>query len=118
MKRLNKVHRLDWENVPVDPDPGFDPEHNKKVVAETLRKNELNRNKRRAIYNEKIDERAADLAHYIKGIDQGGRTTNINKYFGAAHIARMRGEEIRDMLMSNMTEEELIKGLGGGKKTS
>ena len=118
MKSLGKVNRVDWDLVPVDPDPDFDPEHNKRVIAETIRKNDLLQKKRRADYNEKIDEKTADLAFYIKGIDQGGRTTDINKYFGKAHIAKMRGIEIRNQLMSQMTTEQMIKGLKNATESS
>ena len=118
MKNLGKVNRADWDLVPVDPDPDFSPEHNRKVIAETIRKNDLLQKKRRAEYNAKIDEKAADLAFYIKGIDQGGRTTDINKYFGKAHIAKMRGIEIRNQIMSQMTTEQMVKGLKNAEKPS
>ena len=63
MKQLNKVARVDWNQVPVEPDADFSPEHNKKVIAETIRKNELNQKKIKEAYEEKTDERVADVAN-------------------------------------------------------
>lgn len=105
MKRLSKVAKQDWRLTPMNPDPGFDPEHNKRVIEETIRENDLKFKANQKIYDEEVAERAKALSYYIKAIDQGGRNTDISQYFGKKEIARLRGEEI----MRKLKERSIMR---------
>ena len=77
----------------------FNPEHNQKVIDRTIKKNEAVRKKKRKEFKENLGEKIEAVAFYLKSraVDSG---TPIDKYVGKRWIAKLRGEEIRDILMS------------------
>lgn len=75
-------------------DPGFSAEHNLRVMAETKRKNQEIRRKRIREHEENVRERASAAATFIKSVEKGGKTTNVQDYFGKKQLAYLRGEEI------------------------
>ena len=96
--KKDTIQRKDWKFVNADPDPDFDADHNKRVIAKTIKKNEAYRRKKKRAYKEKVDERAEAISTYIQSLKQGGRESDINKYFGRREMARLRGEEIMNKL--------------------
>ena len=110
--KQTRISPADWGVVPVDPDPGFDPEHNRRVIAETIRKSERARRMKNQEFGLKIDERAEAIAKYLKDIETNGASSSILKYFGRRELARLRGEEIRDILkgtISHAKKQEAIE---------
>lgn len=103
MKRLSKVHKADEKYVRVDADANFDPEHNMRVVEGVIKQNEENRKRIEREFKEATDERVDDLTLYLKGIDQGGRDSNIDQYFGRKRMAYLRGEQIVSKMRENLT---------------
>lgn len=92
------IQKQDWKYVNTKPDPNFDPEHNRKVIANTIKKNEILVRKKKRDYKEKIKERAEAMATYIESLKQGGKESDVTKYFGRRYLAKLRGEEIMDKL--------------------
>ena len=90
---------MDEKYMMVDPDPDFDPEHNKRVIEETIKENDARRRKNLKEHEEEIRERSAALAMYMKSLSQSGATSDMQKYFGRRELARLRGEEILTRLM-------------------
>ena len=107
MKVLNKVSRKDWKFVPVDPDENFDPEHNKRVVEESIAKHEA---KIKAVQKElaqNIKERSEAATMYLKNIEQGKGESNIDKYFGSKILAKLKAEnpQLRMRNLQNASKE-------------
>jgi len=100
------VHEKDIKFVPVDGDPDFDLEHNKRVVAETIRKSERAYRERQREFNEGIKERADLAGQYLKSLNKGGSTSDVTKYFGKRYLAYLRGKEVVEMLKSHYGKKE------------
>ena len=98
-----KISPEDWKFVPVEPDPDFSEEHNRKVIAETIRKSERARRMKEKEHGNKIDERAQAIAKYLKDVESNGASSNLVKYFGRKELARLRGEEIVGILKGNIS---------------
>ena len=84
-------------------DKDFDPEHNKRVIKETIKKtDEMIRRKGRE-HDDAYRERAHAGAKYLKAVSEGTKTTDINKYFGNRYLAYLRGMEVMNKLKANAT---------------
>ena len=110
MKRLSKVSKADEKYMTVDPQPGFDPEHNRRVIEDTIKENDLKRLKAQKEHDEAIKERSSALATYLKSLSQGNATSDMKKYFGRRELARLRGEEI----LARITDPLIVRN-GQGK---
>lgn len=105
-----KISKQDWGFVPVDPDPNFDPEHNKKVIEETIRENALISARIKRENDENVKERASAVAQYLEDINKGRTGSEVVDYFGRHEIARLRGEEISGIIRSkigNVTKSKI-----------
>lgn len=98
----DKIHPLDLIFAPVDPDPDFDPEHNRKVIADTIKQNDALKRKKDREYEEGVRERTTAASQYLQSLDEGGRSSNIEKYFGKRYLAYLRGREIMEKLQGKM----------------
>jgi hypothetical protein len=95
---FDKINKSDYRFVPVDADPNFDPKHNEDVIEKTIKATDEMMAKRHREAVDKVRERTTALSMFIKGVQKGGSTSNLNKYFGNKEIARLRGNEVRDRL--------------------
>ena len=107
--RFEYIEPADLEFVPVDPNPNFDPEKNRKVIKETIRKNEVNMRRRLRENDEAIKERASAIAFYLKNIERGQGNTNVTKYFGRRYMAKLRGDEILAKLKDKFKGGEIMR---------
>jgi hypothetical protein len=73
------------------PDPDFNPERNKAVIAATIRKNEAIRRRRQKDYNDQLAERADAVASFLKAKDMNSGMT-IEKYFSEQDLSHLRME--------------------------
>lgn len=89
-----KISKQDWGYVPVNPDPDFDPENNKRIINETIKKSKLLAKRKEREHLEKVAERNAAIAQYLKSIGSGKTNSKVTEYFGRREMARLRGEEI------------------------
>lgn len=96
----------DLKYVKVDPDPDFDPAHNMAVIEKTIKDNERLVRERNRESLEKVKERNNALVTYLRSLNQGGKTTNYEKFFGKKYLAYLRGKEIMETIKSQMA----IKG--------
>ena|SRR3990167_4352668 len=105
MRPFSKIHPTDLHYANVDPDPDFDPEHNKRVIANTIRKNELlQRNKKRDL-DDCLGERFLAIDEYIKSQDRGGSSSSIENYFGKSYLAYLKGMSLMDSFKKNAKKE-------------
>jgi hypothetical protein len=104
MKKDNKkqdpqLHRLDEKYMEMwEPDPNFDPEHNKRVIAETIKETERNRRRKVKEFEGPLRERAWASAKYIKNLEQGKGETDPIKFFGKDYAMYLKGKTIIDRL--------------------
>ena|SRR3990167_2033837 len=110
MKKKTVISPDDYMFMEQNPhgDAGFDPEHNKRVIAETIKRGKLWYQKQGREYEQKTKERTEAVAAYLKNITQGNGVNDINKYFGRREIARLRANEVVNQLKAN---PELVQKL-------
>lgn len=109
---MNKIAKQDWKLVPVDPDPNFDPEKNKRIIEETIREGEKMRKRRQREHQDLVGERTSAVAQYLKDLGAGNTESTPQAYFGAKELARLRGEQIQDIIRSkigNATKQKTLK---------
>ena len=103
MKQLDPVHFKDWKFVGVDPDPGFDPAHNEAVIERTIKAAEAQRRAKRRKFQEGLAERSEALATYLNSVGQGGKESNITRYFGKKYQAYLAGKHALERLKDGLT---------------
>lgn len=82
-------------------DPGFSPERNKQTIEKSIKKYEARRLKAIKQAYEEYGERADAVVTFLKAVERG-KEANVDKYFGKRTLAALRGDEIRERLMSGM----------------
>lgn len=92
----------DLKYVKVDPNPDFDPDHNKAVIEKTIKDNEKLVKARTNEALEKVKERNNAVAIYLRSLNQGGKATDREKFFGKKYIAYLRGKEVMEQLKGQM----------------
>ena len=107
--RQDLIAPQDLKYVKVDPDSAFDPEHNKTVIEKTIKDNEKLVKARTSESLEKVAERNNALAIYLRSLNQGGKATNREKFFGKKYTAYLRGKEI----MENIKGQMMLQGRSG-----
>ena len=101
-----KIDKADWKYVPVDPEDGFDAEHNRRVIRKTIRKHEKTKRVKDRQYTELVAERTSALAQYLKSLQTGKTTSSAEKYFGQKELTYLRGQEIMDELYERQKKKE------------
>lgn len=87
-----KVTKKDVEKFYVaKPDPSFNPDRNKFIIEDTIRKYEATVIRKQKEYRDKVGERADAVATYLKSRLVG---SPIEKYFGRRQLAELRGQKI------------------------
>ena len=100
--RPDLIQPQDLKFVSADPDPNFDPIHNAAVIEKTIRDNEKLVRERNNDALERTKERTNALAIYLRSINQGGKTTDYQKFFGKKYLAYLRGKEIMEQLKGQL----------------
>lgn len=103
------ISKEDWGFVPTDPDPDFDPEHNKKVIQETIRKAELMKERKRREFREGLGERAQAVASYIQALKDGRTNATFQEYVGGAMISEWRDGGSPSVKISDAKKQEGLK---------
>jgi hypothetical protein len=116
MNSLDLVHQKDWKYVGVEPDPDFNPEHNEEVIERTIKAAEANRRAKKRQFQQGLAERTEALATYLKSLEQGGKESDVKKYFGKKYTAYLAGktaiERIKDGLTSVGANGRIIRRPG------
>lgn len=107
---MNKIAPVDEKYLEMwGADPDFDPEHNKRVIAESIKKNELNRARKQREDSEGVRERTEAMARYLESLKQG-KANNVESYFGKEQLTLLRGqqivEELKKMKARNASKNE------------
>ena len=108
-KHSGEISEADFKFMYAKPDGdiGFDPEHNRKIIEESIKKNKANEKRLKKEYLNKFEETADASAYFLKKLASGSFTgvdshTAALRYFGKRELARLRGEEIKARLMAQM----------------
>ena len=106
-----KISKKDFKFMEQKPygDPGFDPAHNARVIAEVDVWNDEQDRKREREHKANLSERTSAAAQYLKNVSQGKGVSTVEQYFGRRHLAYLRGEEIVKQLKSNPALVEKLK---------
>ena len=93
------VEEKDFKFIPKDPDPNFSVEHNRKVIAQTIKENEIREKALKRTYMDGIEERTDAATYFFKALEKGKYSSlpaqeAAVKYFGRKQLARLRGNEL------------------------
>lgn len=107
--RSDLISPQDLKYVSVDPDPNFDPLQNMAVIEKTIKDNEKLVKARNKEAVDGVKERINATAVYLRSINQGGKSTDREKFFGKKYLAYLRGKEV----MSNIKQQMMLQGRDG-----
>lgn len=98
-----EIHPLDEKYTEMwGESPDFSVEHNKKVIDESIKKYNAMRRKKEREFDEGNKERAQAASMYLKSLEQGNTSEDVEKYFGKRYLAYLRGEQIRNELQERL----------------
>lgn len=106
---MDKIDKADWGYVPLDPEPGFDAEHNRRVIDDVMRKNRLNLKRKKREQDRGVGERSHAVASYVKSIVKDKSNTSPEDYFGKRYLAKLRGKEIIEIMKNAKKKQESQK---------
>lgn len=101
--KIDPVHFKDWKYVGIDPDPDFDPEHNAQVIEKTIKEAERMRRQKRREFQQNLAERSEALATYLKSVEQGGKESDVTKYFGKKYKGYLAGKYAMERIKDGLT---------------
>jgi len=90
----NKPFGLDFYG----PEPGFDPEHNRRVINRTIKNYERMQKKRRKEFSDQVGERSEAIASYLTSPKGAAYGKSVDRYFGKRILSHLRGERLVDRL--------------------
>lgn len=98
-----KIHPLDEKFTEIwGESPDFDPAHNRRVIDDSIKRYEAMRRKKEREFDEGNRERAQAASMYLKSLEQGKTSENVELYFGKRQLAYLRGEQIRNELQEKL----------------
>ena len=99
----DEMQKSDYARFFVKDPTGFSAERNKAIIEDSIQKYDKTRAQKLKIALGHYEERADAVVSFIKSVDRGkGAQGNLEKYFGRKALAYLRGEQIRETLMSGM----------------
>ena len=101
-----KISKRDYKYVPKDAEKGFSAEKNQRIINEVIEETDKIRLKKRKEYSKALEERTDAVSEYLHNLSQGGRTSDISKYFGRKYMAHLRGQEILAKIQKDL---EVVK---------
>lgn len=105
MAQLTKMEEMDYRKFYLEKgDPGFNPDRNRWVVENSIRKADAMRERKRKEFIDEYMERADAIVTYLKAIDRGKVHTNIVDFFGKHNLAHLNGEDKRKELKDKIKE--------------
>ena len=99
------INPIDRKFIPVDPDPGFNPERNKQVIESTIRKYDQQRTKKKKAFVDTMGERSEAVASWLTSAHGAMSNKPIERYFTKRYLSYLRGREIADTLKSKYLPE-------------
>ena len=98
------VHPLDEVFLrTLPPSPDFDFDHNKRVIEQTIKDTQAMIRQKGRESKEGINERAWAASHYLRNIQQGKGTRNVEQYFGKNFLLYLKGKDILNQIKEQLT---------------
>lgn len=108
-KQSHEVQELQKRDIALffkeEGDENFNPERNKAVIAETIRKSLENRKRILKEEADKMGERIDAVTTYIYSRAAEGNSS-IEKYFGKRYLAHLRGMKIANTLKTRLQNQQ------------
>ena len=102
---MKNITKEDYKFVSVEPDVTFDPDRNKRIIAETIKTSKILQTRKKREYMDKFKERGQAVSQYLTSLNSGDTKSEVADYFGRHEMARLRGEEIRDLIRAKIGDE-------------
>lgn len=103
----DKIADIDKKFYVVTPDPDFNPDRNKAIIENSIKKYEATRKKKNAEYVDKLRERTDAVATYLKS-RWAESDRPVEKYFGKRMLAHLRAQKIVQKLKGYTKEGKPI----------
>ena len=111
VKTSGEIHKDDFKYMYQKPDGdvGFSLDHNRRVIENGIKKTNQRIKQLKKEYSEQLNERVDAASYYLRAI-ANNKTYSSNpktaalKYFGKRELARLRGNEIREQIMSELAQ--------------
>lgn len=107
MNATDELIKANRKYFKANPDADFSPARNKQVIADSIKKYEANRAKRKKEFGEQVDERSDAVASYFQHLNQG-KNTPLMKYFGRRELARLQGRKIYEKITNGRIQFEEV----------
>ena|SRR3990167_6852692 len=109
LRRSGEIQQADFKFVPKDPEPGFDPARNRKVIDNSIKKYDRKIAQMKKEYSNQVEERVDAASYFLKKLIQHKSYASDPRkaaeyYFGRKELARLRGDEIKEQIMSELRQ--------------
>ena len=118
LKTSGEIQEADFKFLQERPDgdANFSVERNRKVIADSIKKNRQLMIAKQKAHDEALAERTDAATSFLMALAKGKYTTLDShsaamKFFGKRELARLRGEEIRKQMMEQMKKTAKDMGL-------
>jgi hypothetical protein len=98
-----KVSQADLKFFVEKGDPGFSPEHNKRVIDKTIKNYELMRHNKLKAWKDKVGERSDVVATYLHS-RAAQSDVPIDKYISKKYMAYLQGKRIMQVIHDGMAQ--------------
>jgi hypothetical protein len=115
--RIEDIKKEDLKFFVEKGEPGFNPERNKQIIENSIKKYERTVAQKRAEHRDELAERVDALVQYF--CSPKFISNPINHYFGKRWIAYLRGEQALDRIKGKRLEmdtQKLYLDIINGKK--
>ncbi len=100
-----KISPVDYRLVPADPDPDFNPEHNRRVIEESIAETDRIQRKKRKEYDEQLGERVDAVARFIQRVKMGVGSSDVKSYFDKKMLEYLQGNQTRKIVHKNGSQK-------------
>ena len=89
----HSISPVDFRLVPAEPDPNFDPEHNRRVIEDSIKETDKIQKAKRKEYDEQLGERVDAVARFIQRVKMGVGSSDVKSYFGKKMLEYLQGDK-------------------------
>lgn len=101
--KTSDLHKSDYQFILAKPDPDFNPDRNKYIIDQTIKKTQERMKKGYDSWRDKVGERVSAASTYLKYLNEHNSDMSAEKFFGKQYLAYLRGDDVRNMLMAKLS---------------
>ncbi len=102
MVKVGDINPKDKKFWPDSPDPGFDPERNRRTIENSIKKYEAMRAKRMKAFRNELSERSHAAAYYLTSRHGANGGNSPERYFGKRYLAYLQGKTIASRIRERL----------------